>query len=213
MKAVDLLPPALRRQSIAYADDILRLRAHGRYFARHLHTEMPRFSPEFFDLVREIHGMAFTGEKNDQLSIPVTALMLLRVYVLHYPDLQQALTAAYRKFKNTQSVMMALRQATRLVNTFLDFHGLRHDHPDCLVQVLPPDLNGERGSDFTVRVNLSLTRSRDREEYTNWEEFQHETKLALAWVLQQLIDYPQVLGIDQASQDSTSGGSHKKKGQ
>jgi hypothetical protein len=76
-----------------------------------------------------------------------------------------------------QSVMMALHLASRLVNTFLDFHGLRHDHPDCRVQVLPPDLDGERGSDFTVRVNLSLARSRDREEYTNWEKFQHATKL------------------------------------
>ena len=213
LNAMDLLPPALRRQSIAYTDDIVRLRAHGRYFARHLHTEMPRFSPEFFDLVREVYGVAFAGEKSEQLTIPVAALMMLRVYVLHYPDLQQALATAYRKFKNTQSVLMALRQATRLVNTFLDFHGLRHDHPDCRIQVLPPDLDGERGSDFTVSVSLSLARSRDIEDHTNWEEFQYETKLALAWVLQQLIDYPQVLGIDQTSQDSTSGNSRKKKGE
>ena len=40
-----------------------------------------------------------------------------------------------------------------------------------------------------------------------------ETREALAWVLQQLIDYPQVLGIDGTPQDSTSGNSHQKKEQ
>ncbi len=213
LKALDLLPPALRRQPIAYADDIVRLRAHGHYFARHLHTELPRFSPEFFDLVREIRGVAFSTDKLEQLSIPVAALMMLRVYILHYPDLQQALTTAYRKFKHTQSVMMALHLASRLVNTFLDFHGLRHDHPACRVWVQPPDLDGERGSDFTVAVNLNLTRTHEIGEYSNWKEFQRDTSEALGWVLQQLIDYPQVLGIDGTPQDSTSGNSRQKKGQ
>lgn len=104
-----------------------------------------------------------------------------------------------------------LRQSKTDLKTFLDFHGLRHDHPACRVWVQPPDLDGERGSDFTVAVKLNLTRTREIGEYTNWEEFQRDTGDALGWVLQQLIDYPQVLGIDGAPQDSTSGNSHQKK--
>jgi hypothetical protein len=38
------------------------------------------------------------------------------------------LTVIQRQFKNTSSVGMAMRKATRLVNTFLD-HGLRRNHP------------------------------------------------------------------------------------
>ena len=90
--ALDLLPPALRRQLIAYDDDRVRLRAHARYFQRHLVKEIPRFSPEFFDLMREIYGAAFVDEHDHELSIPAIALLMLRTYILHYPDLQQALT-------------------------------------------------------------------------------------------------------------------------
>ena len=85
------------------------------------------------------------------------------------------LITAYRKFKHTQSVIMALHLASRLVNTFLDFHGLRHDHPACRVWVQPPDLDGKRSSDFTMAGNLNLTCTREIGEYSNWEGFQRDT--------------------------------------
>jgi hypothetical protein len=62
-----------------------------------------------------------------------------------------------------------------------------------------------------VALNLNLARTREIREYSNWEEFQRDTGEALGWVLQQLIDYPQVLGIDGTPQGSTSGNSHQKK--
>ena len=126
---------------------------------------------------------------------------MLRTYILHYPDLQQALTVAQRQFKHTSSVLMAMRKATRLVNTFLDFHGLRHDHPGGQVWVLPPDLNGERGSDFAVQVALDVSWSQaDSHTRPTWAEFEDTTADAVAWVLQQLIDYPQILGIDEKTE-------------
>ena len=213
-KVLDLLPPALRRQLIAYEDDRIRLRAHARYFQRHLVKEIPRFSPEFFDLMREIHGVAFAGEEHHQLSIPAVALMILRIYILHYPDLQQALTQAHRQFKNTTSVLMALRKATRLVNTFLDFHGLRHDHPACQVWVSPPDLDGKRGSDFAVRVTLNLPWVSDSQEAKPaWAQFKDETASAIAWVLQQLIDYPQIVGIDAKAEKPSDSSSRRRQPQ
>jgi len=62
-----------------------------------------------------------------------------------------------------------------------------------------------------VAVNLNLTRTLEIGEHRNWEVFQRDAREALGWVLQQLIDYPQVLGIDGTPQDSTSGNSHQKK--
>ena len=62
-------------------------------------------------------------------------------------------------------------------------------------------------------MNLNLAHTLEIGEHRNWEVFQWETREALVWVLQQLIDYPQVLGIDGTPQDSTSGNSQQKKEQ
>ena len=150
--------------------------------------------------MHEIHGAAFVRDESQRLSIPAIALLMLRTYILHYPDLQQALALAYRKFRNTTSVLMALRKATQLIYTFLDFHGLRHDHPDCQVRITPPDLDGERCSDFAVQVRLQLPRPTDEETTPTWAQFEGRTAEALAWVLQQLIDYPQIVGIDEKAE-------------
>ena len=192
---LDLLPAALRRQATASADDVILLRAYARYFTAHLLPEIPPYSPAFFDLVREIHGAAGAAEADQRLAIPVVALWMLRTYLANYPDLQQALSLAYRKFNRINSVLMAQRAATRLVRTFLTFHGLRHDSADCLVRVLPPDLQGERDSDFNVHVQLRLPDAFDGVPRHNWAQFQMDTACALAWVLQQLLDYPDELGL------------------
>jgi hypothetical protein len=199
-QTTDLLPNVLRRQPVAYAQDRVRLRAHARYFARHLLPEIPPFSSDFFDLIREIHTVAFPDPGISQsiansLSIPVVALMMLRTYILHYPDLHQALFQSCRKLLRHTGVTMALRNAYRLVKTFLDFHGLRHDHPACRIWVTPPDLNGSEGSDFSVQVRLDLPRITPEITPYQWRDFERETASALEWVLQQLLDYPEVLGI------------------
>jgi hypothetical protein len=77
-QATDLLPDILRRQPVAYEQDRARLRAHARYFVRHLLPEIPPFSPIFFDLAREIHTAAFSGLGNPKddasfLSIPIVS--------------------------------------------------------------------------------------------------------------------------------------------
>lgn len=204
----DLLPPALRRKPVAYARDRVRLRAHGRYFSRRLLPEIPPFSSEFFDLMREVHSMAFPTpsavyqDVAETLSIPYMALIMLRTYIRHYTDLHQALFTAHRKLQNSRSILIALRQASRLVYTFLDFHGLRHDRPGCRVWVNAPDLSSENSSDFSVKVRLSMPAPAFDTVERQWEDFQRETAAALAWVLQQLLDYPQILGIDESPKDA-----------
>ena len=197
----DLLPDFLRRRSVAYEQDRTRLRAHARYFVRRLLPEIPPFSPDFFDLVREVHSVAFSDLKGssdvaDILSIPIVALMMLRTYILHYPDLHQALFQAWRRLHRAHGVMMSVREADHLVKTFLDFHGLRHDHPACRIWVTPPDLYGNGGSDFSVHVQLRLPCPTSETSSFRWRDFEKETENALAWVLQQLLDYPEMMGID-----------------
>ncbi|MEA3341143.1 MAG: hypothetical protein U9R15_14355 [Chloroflexota bacterium] len=198
-QATDLLPNILRRQPVAYERDRARLRAHARYFARHLLPEIPPFSPDFFDLVREIHTVAFSDSKGARdvaniLSIPIVALMMLRTYIRHYPDLHQALFQSWRNLNNARGAMVTTQAAYRLVITFLDFHGLRHDHPACQIRVSAPDLYGNGISDFSVHVHLHLPCPIEVSR-SQWRNFEEETEKALAWVLQMLLDYPEILEI------------------
>ncbi len=210
LRATDLLPDVLRRQPVAYERDCIRLRAHARYFAHYLLPEIPTLSSSFFDLVREIHTIAFSDPNNSgdiasSFSIPVVALMTLRTYILHYPDLHQALTQTWRRLKRASGIMMAVREADHMVRIFLDFHGLRHDHPACRIWVASPDF-GDR-SNLSVCIRLRLPRPTPEMPADQWRDFELETAGALAWVLQQLLDYPEILGIDHSP---NTGSAHKK---
>jgi hypothetical protein len=194
--AVQLLPPALRGHLSAQPSDIMLLQAHARYFQRHLLAEIPHFSPVFFDLVNEIYAVAFAATGVDALSIPAVALFMLRTYIWHYPDLQRALTQAYKRYHSTPGVTMARQRALEFVHVFLNFHGLRHDRPDCKVSVAAPDLDPDGYSTFTARVSLRLSSPDQDTRPESWETHETQSERSLAWVLQQLLDYPDVLGIN-----------------
>jgi len=125
--------------------------------------------------------------------------------------------------------MMSQQAATEIVDAFLSFHGLRHDSDLLAVWVARPG-KIERHSRFTVRVEMRLPRrfrlptQRDTappgllpSEAGQAAEpvdghplsdrgILHRTITALQWVLQQLIDYPDILEIAlEPSKQSKSG--------
>ena len=216
-----LIPPeALAGPSLAPADRV-RLRAHTRIFHRYLQNAPRRFSPTFFDAVRDIYAAAFPGQDAgvplaDLLAIPWVALLTLRTWIHHYPELTRALQFAYKAYQSARysGVSFSQQKATELVNAFLKFHGLRADGPLMRVWIARP---GEirQHSHFTVRVDVHIPTSMDRSslvqdgwllpppsgqehsEGSLWPD-QDMSKLAaraLQWVLQQLLDCPEVLEI------------------
>ena len=67
----------------------------------------------------------------------------------------------------------------------------------------PPDLCGERGSDFAVQVALDLSWSQaDHNPRPTWVQFEDKTADSVAWVLQQLIDYPPIVDIDREGEEA-----------
>jgi hypothetical protein len=121
---------------------------------------------------------------------------MLRTYIWHYPDLQRALTQAYKRYHSTLAVTMARHRASEFIHVFLKFHGLRHDRPDCKVSVAAPDLDPDGYSTFTARVSLRLPSPDQDTRPESWETHETQSERSLAWVLQQLLDYPDVLGIN-----------------
>ena len=192
---LSLLPAGLRRQTVAFEQDITWLRANAHYFNVHLADKIPALSAEFFDLMRELHSLAFPAT-NDirRMSLPLAALFALRRYIQHYSDLRQALIARYRRYQYAIAIKMTLQYADDLICAFLNFHGLRHDSPDCSVWIQSPDQDYGRTSCLKVQVRLNLPRLWDMHAQ-DWERFERETEQAMAWVLQQLLDYPELLGI------------------
>ena len=145
--------------------------------------------------MRELHSLAFPAT-NDirRLSLPLAALFALRRYIQHYSDLRQALIARYRRYQYAVAIKMTLQYANDLICAFLNFHGLRHDSPDCSVWIQSPDQDYGRTSCLKAQVRLNLPRLWDMHAQ-DWQRFERETEQAMAWVLQQLLDYPELLGI------------------
>ena len=193
-QTIEDLSPFLQH-AITNPDDVVRLRAHSRYFLRRLQADVPPFSTAFWELLREIYGAAFMAQGAEALSLPRVAWFMLRTYLRRYPDLLQSLRVRYQAMRRSDSISKTVHLATVYVHTFMDFHNLRHDHPDCRVWVNGPDFDGEH-TRLTVSARLSLPLPPDVESRGTWQQVQLTTAEALAWVLQQLIDYAEVLDLD-----------------
>ena len=191
-----LLPPPLRRRVQLDEHALTSVAAHVIYFNDYLAREIPPLSEKFFELMRYLRGVAFPDTPDlSRLALPVAALFALSKYIAREPDLKQSLTIAWRRYRGALAIKMALQLASDLIDVFTNFHGLRHDSPDCDVWGQSPEQDGQ-GSRLTVRVGLNLPA-------TMWgdlpgrarDQVIRESEQGLAWVLQQLFDYPAILGI------------------
>ena len=191
-----LLPPPLRRRVQLDEHALTSVAAHVIYFNDYLAQEIPPLSEAFFELMRYLRVIAFPDTPDlSRLAMPVAALFALSKYIAREPDLKQALTIAWRRYRSALAIKMAQHLASELVDTFTNFHGLRHDSPECQTWVQSPDQDGQ-SSRLMVQVRLNLPSNlwgdlpaRERAQVIR------ESEQGLAWVLQQLIDYPAILGI------------------
>ena len=134
-----LLPPPLRRRVQLDEHALTSVAAHVIYFNDYLAQEIPPLSEAFFELMRYLRVIAFPDTPDLlRLAMPVAALFALSKYIAREPDLKQALTIAWRRYRSALAIKMAQHLASELVDTFTNFHGLRHDSPECQTWVQSP---------------------------------------------------------------------------
>ncbi len=191
--------------------DHLRLRAISRVLARHLYDSPQRFSPTFFDAVRDLYAVSRMDDPATLLGVPWVALLTLRAWIHHYPELAQALTAAYVRYAAARrsGVSMTQQFASELIYCFLAFHNLDPNSPLLHIWVARPGETHGR-STWTVHVDirspsgwtlepaqLLLNAAADDpppDPHATRALLDH-TATALQWLLQQLLDHPGILQI------------------
>ena len=196
------LPKAISHR-LTPQDDVLVLRAFWQVFRERglLETGFPPADPAFFQAMNLIRGASLVDDDTplQQAALPRMSLLLLAQYLRMHPQLKQAVQHAMQR-GDTHSqwgVTTIKHHIQQVIRVFLRYFGFAPDGP-LLVYVAGPPWGEEAPQEFHVvariRHGALLLPEGTSGPMPTKEEVRYAEE-SLAWVLQALFLYPDLLDL------------------